>query len=237
MQNSFSRIESYRPGKDGDVLLHGKTKNTTSLMLLKCLGKSISAFLGRTKPIDVLRSMLMSLLSYFETKPVPCYLTEVGVKLLIDKRQQPLFDYHDGDALVVAAVAYARANMDLPHELSIHITEIKGEVSGTHIVAGGVNMILLDLRGVTTSQVLLTLFHELVHANQAHLGWLCGRFDPQKNRVINHWHGVPFDVPYDEEPWEKEAFAIEQILFDGFDHDLFTNQLPVERSEYVGVYW
>lgn len=53
---------------------------------------------------------------------------------------------------------------------------------------------------------LLTIFHELVHAKQIADGRLV-------LGLPSRWNGEPYDVYYQDLPWEIEAYALEKQMF------------------------
>lgn len=60
-------------------------------------------------------------------------------------------------------------------------------------------------KGLSTKEIIQTLFHELVHVKQ----YIDGRLEatcPQR------WLGVPVEGEYHTLPWELEAFELEQKL-------------------------
>lgn len=65
------------------------------------------------------------------------------------------------------------------------------------------------------SQIIITLFHEMVHARQFVLGQLV----PGEGRKPSRWMGEEYDVPYLESPWESEAYELEVVMWDIFRKD------------------
>jgi hypothetical protein len=64
------------------------------------------------------------------------------------------------------------------------------------------------------SKIIVTLFHEMVHARQFMRGWL---EIPDKNSLPARWFGKEYDVPYFESPWEIEAYELELVMWDIFN--------------------
>lgn len=54
-----------------------------------------------------------------------------------------------------------------------------------------------------------TIFHELVHVKQI----LEGRLDPT---YPSKWNGIIYTCSYYDLPWEKEAYALEDKMFESF---------------------
>ena len=67
-------------------------------------------------------------------------------------------------------------------------------------------VINLDL-SLSNKDLIKTLGHEMIHVKQYAIGDL-GMWG-------NKWCGkkYPIDMPYDDQPWEKEAMALEDILY------------------------
>lgn len=68
------------------------------------------------------------------------------------------------------------------------------------------------------SEIIITLFHELVHAKQ----FVDGRLIMGEGRRPSRWMGNECDLPYAEAPWELEAFELEAVMWDIFrkEHNL-----------------
>jgi len=62
---------------------------------------------------------------------------------------------------------------------------------------------------ITQQEAIQTLFHELVHAKQYLDGRLEGGFQLR-------WMGETYDCDYQEQPWEIEAFALEEEMMNTF---------------------
>lgn len=67
------------------------------------------------------------------------------------------------------------------------------------------------------SEILKTLFHEMVHAKQ----FLDGRLIPGEGKKHSRWMGEECDLPYFETPWEQEAYELESVMWDIFRKDEF----------------
>jgi hypothetical protein len=65
------------------------------------------------------------------------------------------------------------------------------------------------------SQIIITLFHEMVHARQFVLGQLV----PGEGKKLSRWMGKEYSVPYLETPWEQEAYELEAVMWDIFRKD------------------
>jgi hypothetical protein len=63
-------------------------------------------------------------------------------------------------------------------------------------------------RRASTNDIIATLFHELVHVNQI----IAGRLTLGEGNRKSTWHGREHGDNYNELPWEKEAFELEQYM-------------------------
>jgi len=72
----------------------------------------------------------------------------------------------------------------------------------------------------STSEMITTLAHELVHIKQGVSKEVVYKFDKDVNKLFVSWKGKDLgevgQVPYRERPYEIEAFSKEQILADMF---------------------
>jgi hypothetical protein len=78
-------------------------------------------------------------------------------------------------------------------------------------VLGMPNSFLIEICRNTEEEMLKSLGHELVHVLQYARGEL--------NETMTLWRGKKInadEIPYFEQPWEKEAIKLEQELYDAF---------------------
>lgn len=74
-------------------------------------------------------------------------------------------------------------------------------------------------RRASTDDIIVTLFHELVHINQM----INGRLILGEGKQKSSWDGREHIDEYHELPWEKEAFELEQYMMKTYKekyHDL-----------------
>ena len=62
---------------------------------------------------------------------------------------------------------------------------------------------------LSVDQMMKTLAHEMVHAKQYIFGELDGYSDSWKGSDVNYYS-------YEDSPWEKEAYKLEEILYEKF---------------------
>jgi len=84
----------------------------------------------------------------------------------------------------------------------------------------------------STSEMITTLAHELVHIKQGVSKEVVYKFDKDVNKLLVNWEGKNLgevsQIPYRERPWEVEAFSKEEILADMF---LIPNFTKFKREE------
>ncbi len=71
---------------------------------------------------------------------------------------------------------------------------------------------------LNVKEYLSTLFHELIHVEQRLRGTHKMRYDARLCRTINRWKGnlIPPETKYMDEPWEKEAYELEKLLYQSY---------------------
>lgn len=62
------------------------------------------------------------------------------------------------------------------------------------------------------SQIITTLFHEMVHSKQ----FVNKELVSGEGLAPSRWKGKECDVPYLESPWEQEAYELEAVMWDIF---------------------
>ena len=68
-------------------------------------------------------------------------------------------------------------------------------------------VIITVAKRLSVHEIIVTIFHELIHVNQ----YVDGRLEQGSK-----WLGKVYSCDYDELPWEKEAFEIEQVMMKQF---------------------
>jgi hypothetical protein len=63
-------------------------------------------------------------------------------------------------------------------------------------------------KNLSKDEFIRTLFHELVHVKQI----FTQEYDPDTSK----WHGEVYKCTYDQLPWEKEAYLLEEKMFNGY---------------------
>ncbi len=112
--------------------------------------------------------------------------------------------------LVSLAVKELQDILDLPQDLKVRIARFKGHQRGCYYASENTAHVtpVLD-----ANQFLLTLCHELVHAEQFHTGRLGYQLNVLRNRYYYSWNGqINYNrgttyMAYREQPWEQEAFG------------------------------
>jgi len=112
--------------------------------------------------------------------------------------------------LIAKALPHARKLLDLPEHLVYHIRPLGGKYNGVYM--NFFSKIELEVRRTNLGNVLETIMHELVHAEQFHQGRL------KLKSGMYHWHDEPHKVgndtyaKYRARPWEAEAFERQSVL-------------------------
>lgn len=115
--------------------------------------------------------------------------------------------------LVNRSLDLFRQHLDFPHDIVIRIASLKKKAHGRYNQNGSLEININQPR----AQILITLAHELVHAEQYKQGRLVQKFKDHEGWV-HSWHGT--QVPnkgttyeaYRRLPWEVEAFKRQRPL-------------------------
>lgn len=67
-------------------------------------------------------------------------------------------------------------------------------------------------RKLSRKNILITLFHELVHAEQI----LTGKLEYISELTSFRWYDTMFESTHSQQPWEIEAYAMEKVLMQTF---------------------
>ena len=120
---------------------------------------------------------------------------------------------------LLSVTSFLRETFDLPSELKIRIAKTKGRFNAG-AYSHGFKSAVIDPRAAR-KDVLETVMHELVHAEQYHTGRLVHDVVVSRNnsvRWIHEWEGKPITSKgatyntYRNLPHEKEAFARQGAL-------------------------
>ena len=124
--------------------------------------------------------------------------------------------------LVNRSVDQFRRYLDFPKDICVRIAPIKGTANGRY--HEGNKTVELDCR-LKWDKALEVFAHELVHAEQYHLGRLKQTYKPKKG-FVHYWNGDLTDNKgttynaYRNQPWEKEAWARQAELAEKVCSDL-----------------
>lgn len=124
----------------------------------------------------------------------------------IDKPKNVSYDQLD------RAIDYACRYLGL-EDTFIELTfETLGHVAGHCDVEDGTAEISINrrLRGKTLE---LTIFHELVHIKQI----LDGKLVVGEGLSPSTWCGIIYTCPYDQLPWEVEAYKLEKLMMENYN--------------------
>ncbi len=127
--------------------------------------------------------------------------------------------------VVKCALPILEKQLDLPPDLNIRIASVKGRVRGWYVSKQELAIVDYMLRG---RQVLETLCHELVHAEQYHQGRLKTEWIDRDFQDV--WMGSAVKASYTQRPWEIEAWARQVELADLVVDQLGTDFLALKKD-------
>lgn len=64
-------------------------------------------------------------------------------------------------------------------------------------------------KDLSTEDIIQTIMHEMVHVAQ----YIRGDYVPGEGRKLNRWKGKPVDLPYSKQPWERQAYRLEKVMY------------------------
>ncbi len=117
------------------------------------------------------------------------------------------------------AIDWAYKKFDFDIDISIGFDTFSGGFTGDVGLEDSEMSILLSRR-IGTESAIKTIFHELVHVQQIIDKRLT--YDDSADRQL--WDGVPFFGKYEDSPWEKEAWDLEEILMEEYQKYVQTSQ-------------
>ena len=109
------------------------------------------------------------------------------------------------DSLICFAAGYLDLDEDL--ELEIVFSNL-GEGKCGHVEYDEELYEVYLNKCLSEEEFIRTLFHEMVHVKQI----FNGEYDPDTSM----WNGVVYKVDYSELPWEKEAYVLEEKIFNAY---------------------
>lgn len=131
----------------------------------------------------------------------------------------------------------AKKIMKLPKSVSLEVRPIKGRTQGLYFNAR--QGMEVDTRTKTLGDFLVTVMHELVHAEQYHTGRLKGGYEYGKG-YVNYWNGEANTgrgskgktySAYRKLPWEEEAWGRQEKLAQDVTKMLFDKGIDVNELE------
>jgi len=112
-------------------------------------------------------------------------------------------------ALLDRAVSFAANYLQIDVDLIVEFKRLKQCQFGFCDYDDEVTLTIS--KSLSTSDLIRTLFHEMVHVSQ----YFHGRLEQGSPQL---WYGVAVDDDYENLPWEIEAFDLEQKMMDAFQH-------------------
>lgn len=114
------------------------------------------------------------------------------------------------DSVIVFACEYLGILYETDMEIEFD-DELEEYQCGSCDVEDGIAQLWLNPL-LNERELITTIFHEMVHIRQM----LNGDLVAGEGREKSAWHGVKYDENYEDLPWEKEAFELEQIMVENF---------------------
>ncbi|MGD1524057.1 hypothetical protein [Vibrio owensii] len=154
-------------------------------------------------------------------------------------------DKNDHDILESAALYYSKMLMStrmcntLKLRIELRATKLEAGVLGecsTENIGSKANkeFTIVMRRDEDINSKLSTLAHEMVHVAQKATNILQHRKWKSDNRYHTRWNGIDMglsnSVPYNDRPWEKEAFALQRTMFNAFA--CHHNEHSVKEAQY-----
>jgi len=115
-----------------------------------------------------------------------------------------------------AVMLFAWDFLEIDEEVTIEIDfvdDMEDHQSGDADVDGNIGQISIN-RDITSSQLIPTIFHEMVHIKQIFSNDLV----IGEGKLPSTWKGSYYtDSSYKELPWEQEAFELERHMMEKFE--------------------
>lgn len=109
-------------------------------------------------------------------------------------------------------ILHAHKTLKFPRK-SKFVIEFTNDIKGQGDCDGHGKTIEINIkRKLSKKTILVTLFHELVHAEQI----LSGRLTIIDGLTSFKWYDTIFESTYHESPWEIEAYRLEKVLMGTF---------------------
>lgn len=119
------------------------------------------------------------------------------------------------DTLMDDAILFASEFLELNETIEVDFEDVieEGQCGYCDYDENGVTVFINPK--MKKSQIIITLFHELVHAKQ----FVDGRLIAGEGKRPSRWMGEECNLPYIETPWEQEAYELEAVMWDIFCKD------------------
>jgi hypothetical protein len=117
------------------------------------------------------------------------------------------------DKLMDAIVLFASEFLDIDENIEIDFEEdLEEDKCGFCDYDKDEGVTIAINRELKKSEIIKTIFHEMVHAKQ----FINNELISGEGRRPSRWFGKEYDVPYFESPWEQEAYEFEAVMWDIF---------------------
>lgn len=116
------------------------------------------------------------------------------------------------DKLMDRAILFASEFLELNETIEVDFEDVieKGQCGYCDYDEDGITVFINSRMKI--SQIIITLFHEMVHAKQ----FIRGELITGEGKLPSRWLGDECNLPYLETPWEREAYELEAVMWDIF---------------------
>lgn len=119
----------------------------------------------------------------------------------VEKMSQSV-SFEELDSMLTFAMNYLDFDTDIPVIVTF---DLEGAESLGYADVDEDEITLAISPSLSGEELVRTVFHELVHANQI----IKGVYDPYEST----WNGSVYTGNYWDLPWEKEAYALEETMY------------------------
>ena len=137
-----------------------------------------------------------------------------SVFVSIQARRNYLNDSKECARIVVESLPVFRELLDLPKDLFVRIATKPGNMKGSYLHSQ--RLVFINVCNFNYDAVMITLAHELVHAEQFKKGKL--KIHSTNKGYVHYWNGERVTnkgktySSYRKQPWEAEAFGRQEEL-------------------------
>ena len=120
------------------------------------------------------------------------------------------------DVLMDKAISFASDFLDINEDLEVDFEDCFEEDKCGYCDYDEDGVTIFINPDMKKSQIITTLFHEMVHAKQ----FVRCELISGEGKNPSRWMGKECDLPYFETPWEQEAYELESVMWDIFKKEV-----------------